>query len=303
MHVNCTEKRALVKGSDGTHLYARLWAPEVKNPQILPTVFLCDGILCDGYIWKYIIPFLSSKVRVVHWHYRGHGRSENPSVCGHTTIANHASDLLSVVEAFQLPNASKPVWIGHSMGCQVILEAYRLAPEMPEALVLCFGSSGKITHTFHGSSVLAKILPRIGGKVAQYPSIARALWSRIPSEWAYRLAVLTREIDGRAVSREDLLPYLHHMTHVDPPIFLQMLEAAGEHSAGGMLKTIRCPCLVLSGSRDTFTPSHLAKQMADSIAGSEYVELEWASHAGLVERPKTIEPILHSFLTRAGILS
>ena len=32
-------------------------------------VVLCDGIGCDGYVWRYLRRDLSDR-RLVHWHYR-----------------------------------------------------------------------------------------------------------------------------------------------------------------------------------------------------------------------------------------
>ena len=38
-----------------------------------------DGILCDGFIWKYLWNDLAGLCDVAHWHYRGHGRSAAPA--------------------------------------------------------------------------------------------------------------------------------------------------------------------------------------------------------------------------------
>ena len=60
-------------GPDGTHLYVR---QRVGRGE---TVFLlCDGIVCDRYIYKYLWDDLAEFGGVAHWNYRGHGRSCQP---------------------------------------------------------------------------------------------------------------------------------------------------------------------------------------------------------------------------------
>src|SRR5579872_3575729 len=42
------------------------------------TLLLCDGIGCDGYVWRYLQRALSDDYRVIHLHYRGHGQTPAP---------------------------------------------------------------------------------------------------------------------------------------------------------------------------------------------------------------------------------
>ena len=37
-----------------------------------PAVVLCDGLGCDGYVWKHILTDLRRDHTVVRLHYRGH---------------------------------------------------------------------------------------------------------------------------------------------------------------------------------------------------------------------------------------
>ena len=68
-----TSRESFALGADGTRLYVR----ERAGPGELTTI-LCDGICCDGYIWKYLWDDLAPLTRLCHWHYRGHGRSGPP---------------------------------------------------------------------------------------------------------------------------------------------------------------------------------------------------------------------------------
>ena len=111
------------------------------------------------------------------------------------------------------------VLVGHSMGCQVVLEAYRQRPEKVAGLVLLCGSSGRLTHTFHGSDLLARVLPKLIRVAESRPGLMRGLWSRIPVQTALKVALATGEVDKNFSIPDDLLPYLEHATDMDLLLF------------------------------------------------------------------------------------
>src|SRR5262249_49462487 len=155
-------------------LFVRTLAARDAEKRACVTSVLCDGILCDGFIWKYLWNDLAEVCDVVHWHYRGHGRSGAPVDKSRVDIATHAADLKSVRDAaVQRPS----VILGHSMGTQVALEHWRRYPANVKGLVLVCGTFGKVTHSFRGMPILDMILPKLMDIVEKQPDIARALWS------------------------------------------------------------------------------------------------------------------------------
>ena len=254
---------------------------------------LSDGILCDGFIWKYLWEELPSLVPVVHWHYRGHGRSAPPADPERIDIAAHATDLGSVREHVGDPPC---VLVGHSMGCQVALEAYRIRPDKIRGMVLLCGSFGNVTSTFHGVPVLELILPKLLDLAQKSPEIVRALWSRLPPQLALRIALKAGEIDPERVHPEDVLPYLSHMTDVDFPMFLRMLRAAGEHTASDILGRIEVPVLVVAGERDTFTPPFLATAMTEAMPRGEILMVPRGTHVTPIEQPALVNERIMTFL-------
>jgi pimeloyl-ACP methyl ester carboxylesterase len=255
--------------------------------------FLSDGVLCDGFIWKYLWDDLAAVVPLVHWHYRGHGRSALPVDPQRIDIAAHADDLDCVRRHVGDPQC---VLIGHSMGCQVALEAYRRRPEKVRGLVLLCGSFGNVTSTFHGVPVLELILPKILDLAERSPDLVRAVWSRLPPQLALKVALKAGEIDPDRVHAEDMLPYLSHMTHVDFPMFLRMLRAAGEHTASDILARIEVPVLVIAGERDTFTPPFLATAMTEAMPHGEILMVARGTHVTPIERPALVDARIKQFL-------
>jgi len=254
---------------------------------------LSDGILCDGFIWKYLWTDLADTLPLVHWHYRGHGRSAPPADPNRIDIPAHAEDLGAVRRHVGDPPC---VLIGHSMGCQVALEAYRQRPERVRAMALLCGTFGNMTATFHGVPLLDLILPKLLDMAEKAPHVVRAIWSRLPPGLSLKVALKAGEVDPERVHSEDMLPYLLHMTHVDFPMFLRMLRAAGKHSAGDLLGRIEVPVLVVAGERDTFTPAFLAEAMAEAIPTGELLMVRRGTHVTPIEQPELVNARITSFL-------
>jgi pimeloyl-ACP methyl ester carboxylesterase len=260
-----------------------------------PGLVLLDGIGCDGWAWIHIQPHLALRNRVVHCHYRGHGRSGRVRNLASATIPTLTEDLVRVLDATGL---SRTVLVAHSMGTQVALELYRSHPERVRALVLVCGTYGRITRTFHGNDLLHRVLPALIQKVRRYEPIARALWGRLPPALSYRVAGWLREIDGGSLRAEDFKLYVEHLSDVELDLYLTMLKSAGDHSAEDLLSEIRVPTLVISAERDTFTPRDIVKDMASRIPGAVYRELVGASHAAPTEQPQQINEYIDTFLAK-----
>lgn len=175
------EAHGLAIGPDGTRLFVASKDGEYGRDAL--RVILCDGVLCDGFIWKYLWNDLAAVAPLTHWHYRGHGRSARPSDANRIHIADHAEDLMAVRRSVGNPPC---VLIGHSMGCQVLLENYRAHPDRVRGLVLMCGSFGNVTSTFHGMPILDTILPKVLDLAEKRPELVRAVWSRIPPRWPSR---------------------------------------------------------------------------------------------------------------------
>ena len=280
-------------GCDETRIYVRVREGPDRASSNGLTAILCDGIACDGFIWKYLWDDLARTVRVAHWHYRGHGRSARPVDARHIELVDHVRDLDAVRRVI---GDGPVVLIGHSMGCQVALELFRLRRENVRGLVLICGSPGRITHTFRGTNVLAQLLPRLIKRVDAHPEMARAIWSRLPAHVAFKVGKLTGDFDVAAIHFEDLLPYMMHMVDIDLPMFLHMLHSAGEHSAEDLLASIDVPALVIGGDKDSFTPPVYAEKMASALPQGELLLLAGATHIAPLERKDVVNERIERFL-------
>ncbi len=279
-----------VAPSDGSPVFYEAWGERGQSTPVL----LCDGIGCDGYVWRYLKSDLGSRFGL-HPHYRGHGRTAAPKDPARVTVEDLADDVACVLDDALVDRA---VLIGHSMGVQVALETYRRHASRVAGLVLVCGASSHPLRTFKGSAHLEELLPTIQKWIQRMPGflnrMSRAL---LPTRLAYEVASRL-EIRRELVEPQDFMPYLEGMARIDVRLFVAMLSSAGRHSADELLPHIEVPTLVVAGGRDGFTPPERSRAIADAIPGSELLEIPNASHTAPIERPHLVDWTIRDFLAR-----
>jgi len=281
--------------ADGTPLaFARGGKPDGR------ALVCCNGVGVSTFFWDYVGErFAKGDHRVVVWDYRGHGASGVPDNTSNLTMADIADDLARVMDANEVDRA---VLLGHSMGCQVILEFAHRFPDRVLGLVPILGSSGRPANTFLDPRVgptVYKMAYEVGTRVPEIINLGLRMTLRRPFMWhAARLSGLVHSDLAR---KEDLDPYMEHLARLDSRIFLDFVRAAQEHDAGPFLSNLRPPALVVAGERDLFTPRHLSVDMAGRMTNAELLEIPRGSHAALIEQPELINLRLEKFIRETVI--
>jgi pimeloyl-ACP methyl ester carboxylesterase len=285
---------ALAPGDD-TPLYYSVTPPQSGSTSGRNLV-LSDGIGCDGFIWKYLRRSLGGDHRIVHWNYRGHGRTPMPRDRSRVRISDLARDMIAVLDDSATERA---VLFGHSMGVQVVLETYKQFPERVEGLVLVCGAPGRPLATFRGTDLAARLLPHLHGAIQRVPGLFNGAWRLLvkPSQLAHAVAEKL-EVNPRLLERSDLEPYLHGLNKVPVTLFFDMLSHAQQHDARELLPSIAVPTMIIAGARDGFTPARLSQAMHEQIAKSELLLLEDCSHIAPLERPSQVDASVRDFLSR-----
>ncbi len=279
-----------VAPSDGSPIFYESWG----NRGVLTPVLLCDGIGCDGYVWRYLRADLGDRFGL-HPHYRGHGRTAPPKDPQRVSLEDLADDVACVLDDALV---DRTVLIGHSMGVQVALETYRRHPDRVAGLVLVCGASSHPLKTFRGSGLLDDLLPSIHKWIHRLPNVInRVTRMLLPTRLAYEVASRL-EIRRELIEPADFMPYLEGMARIDSRLFVAMLSAAAQHSADELLPTITVPTLVVAGGRDGFTPPERSRAMAEVIPGAELLEIPNASHTAPIERPHLVDFTIRDFLNR-----
>ncbi len=278
--------------SDG----APLWFETRGDGKRLPIV-LNDGLGCDGFIWRYLWEPLTDDRRVMHWNYRGHGKS---GVAGDDTrigMEYITDDLARLMDSQKLESA---VIFGHSMGVQVALEFHRRHRARVKGLVLICGSYGTPLDTWHDHTLMRVAFPYVKRLVERTPDLARTLTSRLMNtQLALEFGIRT-ELNPALMKPNDFAPYMEHLAKMHPLYFVRTLDSLKDHSAWDHLPYVDVPTMVIGGEGDKFTPVWLSQRMAEFIPGSDYVYVPGGTHTAPLERPGLVNAAIERFLQRVA---
>ncbi len=261
------------------------------------TLVLNDGILCDGYVWKYLVEALRGDYEIVHWHYPGHGKSAEPPRFADLSPLRLSDDVKTVIDHV---GAERAVIVGHSLGVQVALETWHRHRSSVEALVLICGSPGQLIHSFHESAMLGVVLPIFDLLERFVPRLVLRVWKQLPAEQLLWLAKQLGEVNPRLTNSADLAQYLTRINRVEFNVGLRMLKSAGQHDATPYLTQIDVPVLIIAGQNDRFTPPARSEMMAAQIPQSKLIMARGGTHILPVERPDFVNLQITRFLETLG---
>jgi pimeloyl-ACP methyl ester carboxylesterase len=149
-----------------------------------PLVFV-HGFCCSHEDWLLQMQELKGSFEVVACDLRGHGQTPGkPHECSIEHFGGDVAALLSVLDL------EKSFLIGHSMGCRVVLEAARVAPECVAGLVLIDGSQQG-----SGDPEAAENNARAFIEAQGFPAFAEALFRQM----FFQETDLSRAIVARAL--------------------------------------------------------------------------------------------------------
>jgi pimeloyl-ACP methyl ester carboxylesterase len=260
-------------------------------------ILLCNGLAGSWKAWSPQMQYFRDRYRLLSWDYRGLYRSGRPSDPNAMTVAAHARDALHLLGE---EGIERVAIVGWSMGAQVALEIFRLAPDKVASLALVNGLAGRPWDYVFNLSVVGRLLPPLLRGLRSAPRLIEALIaqaSRLPDagEWIKRIGLAARTLD------EGLFAALvEDFRTLDMRTYIGLLERLGEHDAWDLLPQIDVPTLLISGSRDAFTPRSAAERMARRIRGSELMVIPGATHYAALEYPEMLNLRLEKFLRERG---
>jgi len=251
---------------DGTELVYWTW------PGSGPPTLLLHGIGNYGRYWDLFADAVAGRLALVAPDARGHGESGRPAD-GYAP-ADFAADALAVLDASGIEGA---VVVGHSMGGLHSIKIAARFPERVRALVIVDASPEPLPA---GAERAQRLLT---GRPARFANRdeARAYLERSSpgypaTVYENRLAFAFREQNGGLVWRSD--------------------PAALERIMGGRMPTedrwnalaqVRCPTLVVRGTRSNVLSEEVAREMVRTLADGRLMELD-AGHNVPLDRPREL---------------
>ncbi len=237
-----------------------------------PWIVLSNSLGSDMSMWTPQVAALSKQFRVLRYDTRGHGHSEAPK--GPYTIDQLAGDVLGLMDTLKIDKAN---FCGLSMG----------------------GLTGVALAARHASRlrrvVLSNTAARIGSPEVWVPRAERA---RKEGMLALSEAVLPRWFTGAFIARDPLMFSVIRdvFVHTDKEGYASNCEAIDAADLRPEAHGIKVPALVISGTHDLAATPAQGKELAASIVGARYVELD-ASHISNIEQAETFTKTVIDFLT------
>jgi len=277
---------------DGAALW---WRADGSGPALLCS----NGIGVSTSLWRGLAERFAPTHTVLTWDYRGHGRSPVPEHSDGVTVIQCARDLWTVAERAGVREA---VLLGHSIGVQVCLEAWRLRPDGVRAFVPMLGTAGGAFSSFPGGPALMPaltLLLEIGARNAALAQKALRALVRLPGMWQAVRAVGMLHPD--LGPREDFESWFEHLRQLDLRAYFALARDLLSHDATPLLDEVRVPTLVVAGDRDLFTPLARSRELASRIREADLLVVRGGSHAALIEQPELIALALEKFLRQHGV--
>lgn len=247
-----------------------------------PPIVFVHGFLCRHQDWRHQVSHFSKNHTVVACDLRGHG--ETPRGTAPMTIETVGGDVTALLRAEDLTGA---VLVGHSMGCRVVMEAWRQAPDRVAGLVLVDGSrvgADKVA----GQAAFDAVIAEKG-----YETVVRGLFEDMffgdPPDWRDQAIenVLSVPADtGQSLFRNliawDADTLEATMAALDIPVLVLQSTTMG-------LDRVRRPL-----ANDEVGP--FQELVLEKIAGSESKTIAGPGHFSMTEAPAAINASIERFI-------
>jgi pimeloyl-ACP methyl ester carboxylesterase len=258
-----------------------------------PALVLTNGLTTTTNFWARLWPIWKERFTVITWDYPGHGASEPSQSAEGASIEAQARTLARVMDAAGSPQAAQ---VGFSIGCQVVLELYRQAPERCSAIAALLGTSEHAISST-GLWLRASVVARL------FEQSPKALFG--PGFHALGLFANTRiglslgrklRLVGTA-SAHDMRGVTKHFLQLDAATMRSLALSAEAHSAFDVLPTIDVPFLIVAGDKDPFAPvERVGLAMHRAAPRSQLLRLPEGTHTAMLDHVQEIADAVEGLL-------
>jgi len=271
-----------VKSFDGTRISYR-----VKGEGM--PIILSPGVFTTYMFFEPFKRYFSKNHKVIFWDYRGHPESEVPEDLDSITVHNCARDLKAVMDDAGVENA---IHVGFSMGVMTILELFKLYPEKVLGLVPINGPYGEV---FSPKEKVMETITDAFNFMSRNPWLVE--WFRPILVLPINIPIAKKvELNSTMVASEEMTLYFEYAAKMDWHAGFKALAAMASYKGEDIIDTVDVPTLLISGTKDSWTPKRIADEMHRRIKNSEYTSIPGGSHATPAENPEMINFRIDLFL-------
>jgi pimeloyl-ACP methyl ester carboxylesterase len=260
-----------VKTSAGTRVY---YETRGSGPPLL----LLSGTGHDHTFWNGQLPFFTPKFTVLTVDNRGVGRT---AVANHDySLADMADDAAAVLDAEGIEAADA---MGFSQGGHIAQELTLRHPQKVRSL--------GIHHSW------ARMCPRL----RDFQTLRKILAEKNDRDSLVRVSLLALHApEYYRNAGDEINAHREFLVKNSPPCegWVGQLRACLASDTYDRLGNISVPTLVTTSQFDLTVPSYHSREIADEIAGAEFVMLEDSGHVALMETPEAFANVCLDFLDR-----
>ncbi|TWD82328.1 pimeloyl-ACP methyl ester carboxylesterase [Kribbella amoyensis] len=322
-------ERTGVTTTDGVRLHV-----ETTGPADAPvTVLLSHGWTCSNRSWHNQVETLpsilgESRVRVVTYDHRGHGRSE-AAPAGTTRIEQLADDLVTVLD--EVVPSGPVVYAGHSMGGMTLMALADQRPDLFGSRIagaaLVSTTAGQVTSRALGlparlDGAAALVAPRAvnlagarlerrehrrAADAVRAEALAEAAagpargtaWLQAASTGVRRPA-LRQLVFGKRVDPDEVDIFMEDLALTPGRSFSGFFDAITHHDRGDALKVLdSIPVEIMHGTRDRLLGPRHANRLAHLAPSARLWMYPGAGHMLMQERPRDVTHRLASLARKA----
>jgi pimeloyl-ACP methyl ester carboxylesterase len=261
------------EAADGNAVKLRVW----ERPGGVPATLLLHGIGNYGRYWDFFADAVAGRLRLIAPDARGHGESGKPVDA--YAPEEFVADAVAVLDALKVDRA---LVVGHSMGGT---HAIRLAAADPDRVArLVIVDAGP--EPMPAGAERARRLSLDRPERFEYADEALAYLRRTSpgySEEVYanRMRWLFGEDAGDLVWRSSREA-------------LASIMSSGRNDLWDALPAIRCPVLLVRGTRSNVLSSEVAQRMVKALMDGRLIELD-AGHNVALDRPRELADAVIAF--------
>lgn len=246
-----------------------------------PPIFFVHGFACSHQDWRLQLADFSRDHEVIACDLRGHGATPGrPQEC---SIEHYGGDVAALLVNLDAPRA---ILVGHSMGCRVVLEANRLAPERVAGIVLVDGSRNAGSNPAQAERAARALLDKAG-----YAAFAESLFRQMfftPSALAD--AIVARAVKDSAEFGPHLWPRISRWD-------------AGEMDAA--LAAVKAPLLAIQSTKRSADAKRTPMQPGETspwlddvkarVANARIEIIPDTGHFTMLEQPEKVNALIRDF--------
>ena len=258
--VQKTIKTGLMKVNDAEIYY------EIHGDGDLPLI-LIHGIGGNLNTFKAQIDYFSDKHKVIAYDVRGHGKSSKPR--GDYSFQVFSDDLYAFMQGLKI---NKAIVVGHSMGGGIAATFAIDHPEMVSTLILLSTSTK-------------------GDKKAYYQS-----WPFTHLMFKATMKMLVDQQSDESTTKEEKEAFINSALNTSKYVFNQCLKGISNYDIRDRLAQIKSPTLIITGDKDTMTPSTESHILNEGIKGSKLLVIPNAKHLIIILNAKEVNETIAEFI-------